>query len=98
MVSLTVDASGDPVASKPLPSHYVQVAAVPSKVEANNRLAGFRAFAPLLLNSAPAVISPRESDQGTFFRIQFGPMGEVEAHQLQQMLSALEIDAFVATE
>ncbi len=84
---------GDPIA----PGFYVQVSAQGSEAAAQDQLADLRSRAPSLLGDRSAVIQRAELPQGTYFRLQFGPLGEAEANQLRQSLAAVGIDSFVTT-
>lgn len=89
-----VPSVGDPIA----PGFYVQVSAQGSEAAAQDQLAEFRTRSPSLLGSRAAVIQRAELPQGTYFRVQFGPLStQAEAEQLRQSLSAAGIDSFVTS-
>ena len=80
------------------PGFYVQVSAQGSEQAAQNQLAEYRARAPDILATQPAVIQRADLPQGIFYRVQFGPLpGRAEADNLMQSLIAVGIDAFVTT-
>lgn len=92
--SLDAPPLGTPIA----PGFYVQVSAQGSEDAARAQLAEFRGAAPSILGDQPAVIQRAELPQGTYFRVQFGPMAsQAEADQLRQQLASVGIDSFVTT-
>jgi len=85
--------AGDPIA----PGFYVQVTAQASEQAAQTQLQDFRARAPGLLGTRPAIIQRAELDQGIFYRVKFGPFAtRPEAVTLVENLRAIGMDGFIA--
>jgi hypothetical protein len=88
-----------PTATDPIaPGFYVQVTAQGSEAAAQAQLRDFRARAPSLLGSRPAIIQRAELPNGIFYRVQFGPLAtRSDAEDLRQSLLVAGIDAFITS-